>query len=55
MMTPEMKAHSKMQRVIRNTRLDLTETCFAGKSKMTMSQLRNSDEKNQKVKPSPKK
>lgn len=45
MMTPAMKAHHKMQQAIRKSRSDFYN-CFAGKTKMTMAQLRSSDEKN---------
>ena len=47
MTTPEMKAHHKMQQAIRNSHSQLYD-CFAGKTKMTMAQLRNSEKMNKK-------
>ena len=47
MMTPAMKVHHKMQQAIRKSRSDFYN-CFAGKTKMTMAQLRSFDKKNKK-------
>lgn len=36
----EMRAHSSFRKATRNQKVDRSETCFAGKTTLTMSQLR---------------
>ncbi len=39
----EMRSHASFRQIAKNVKVDRTETCFGGKTKLTMSQLRGSD------------
>lgn len=36
----EMRSHSSFRKAAKNQKVDRSETCFAGKTTLTMSQLR---------------